>query len=138
MFLGFFHFLFNRSMVPFIRSNLVSSLFAVTIHSTYSFLLLKESELKNASAVLFFFRAAANSSGKRMVFFSALMYLKISLTLGSDVLFLSASVFKRQPKADQVSLNEIRFIHCNSSCFNRFSQPLSRVRSVCIFEVPFG
>ena len=43
IFLGFFNPFSSLSIVPFILSFLVSSLLAVTIHSTYSFLLVKES-----------------------------------------------------------------------------------------------
>src|SRR4249919_3754792 len=64
-FLGFFQDLFNLSTVPFILSSFVSSLFAVTIHSMNSFLLVKERPSKKDSAFLFFLKAVASSSGNR-------------------------------------------------------------------------
>src|SRR5689334_20797280 len=63
MFLGFFQLLPNLSIVPLILSFRVSSLFAVTIHSIYSFLFVNERDEKNSDCFLFFFKAAERSSG---------------------------------------------------------------------------
>lgn len=65
---GFLHCLVSLSIVPFTRSILVSSLFAVMIHSMYSFLFVKERALKKPSCFLFFLRAIARSSGNFTVF----------------------------------------------------------------------
>src|SRR6186997_3315160 len=54
-------------------------------------------------------------------------------------LFLSASVFARKPNTLHVSSKEIKLIQVSlSPSANKQSQPLSRLRSVCSFDVPFG
>src|SRR5687768_1226639 len=135
MFLGFFHPLANRSIVPFILSVLVSFLLAVTIHSTYSFLLVKESKSNVAASFLFFFNDTARSSGSLTSLVLGSTQLNISLVFGLASFFLSASVFARNPKTDQVSSKEIKLIQVSlSPSLNRQSQPLSRVRSVCTLD----
>ena len=53
--------------------------------------------------------------------------------------FLSASVFARNPNTLHVSSKEIKLIQVSlSPSASKQSQPLSRLRSVCNFEVPFG
>src|SRR5215471_17242645 len=106
------------------------------IHSTYSFRLVKESVLKKASSALFFFNAAAKSSGRRTIFFSESIQSKISRTFaGLSSFRRSASDFTREANADQVSSKAIRLSHWRLGTFKRLSQPLSRVKSVWIFEV---
>src|SRR5690348_13145756 len=113
---GFFHPLVNRSIVPFSRSLRVSSRLAVTIHSIYSFLQLKDRASNNPASFLFFFKIAARSSGRRTSFVFGSTYLNTSRSsFGLASFFRSASVFKRHPKTDQVSSNEIRLIHVNLS-----------------------
>jgi hypothetical protein len=56
LFCGFFHPLPSLSIVPFSLSFRVSSRLAVTIHSMYSFLLVKERELKNAAPLFLIYQ----------------------------------------------------------------------------------
>src|SRR3972149_413769 len=51
--------------------------------------------------------------------------------------FSSPGLYVRRLKADQASFTAIRFTNLRSTPF-KLSQPLSRVRSVCIFADPFG
>src|SRR5262249_11477689 len=105
----------------------------------YSFLLVKESELKKSDCFLFFFNKEARSSGSFTSLVCGFTHLNISLSFGFASFFLSSSVFGRKPNTDQVSSNEIRLIQVNlSPSFNKQSQPLSLVRSVCTPEVPLG
>src|SRR5882762_1768315 len=101
MFLGFFHCLPSLSIVPFILLFLVFSCLAVTIHSTYSFLLVKESVLKKSDSFLFFFSVADRSPGRVTSFICGFTHLNISLSgAGLASFFLSASVFARKPNTD--------------------------------------
>src|SRR5687767_8438389 len=109
IFLGFFHDLPNRSIVPLIRSALVSSRLAVTIHSMYSFLLLKDKLSKNADSFLFFFKAIARSPGSFTSLVCGFTQLNTSRGFEGLASFLrSSSVLARKPNTDQVSLKEIR------------------------------
>jgi hypothetical protein len=129
---GFLRFFASFSIVAATRSILVSSRFAVTIHSIYSFLLLNESVSKNSACPLFFLNAAMRSSGSFTSFVAGFTQLKISRWAGfARAFFLSAAVFCLKPKTDQVSSKEIRLIQVSlSSSFNKDSHPLSLVRSV--------
>src|SRR5438552_15515994 len=103
LFAGFFHPFASLSIVPFILSFLVSSLLAVTIHSRYSFLLVKESESNAVDSFLFFFNDDVTSSGKRTSFVSDLIHLNISLSsLGFASLFRWAYVLVMTPFSVQL------------------------------------
>src|SRR5688500_249298 len=110
MFLGFFHPFPNLSILPLILSVLVSGLFAVTIHSRYSFLFVNDRELKKSDSFLCFFNAFARSSGSRTSLVFDSTQLNISLSFGLASFFRSASVFILKATVDHVSSKEIRLI----------------------------
>src|SRR4030095_6062627 len=122
----------NLSIEPAIRSFLVSSRLAVTIHSMYSFLLVNESVSKYSASFLFFLIAPAKSGGRFTFFETGSTHLKTSLSCcGFASFFLSCSVLARKPNTDQVSSKEIRLIQVSlSPSAKQQSQPLSRLRSV--------
>src|SRR5436190_11996499 len=84
---GFFHCLANLSIVPLTLSFLVSSLFAVMIHSIYSFLLVKDRVLKNSSRFLFLLNASKNRSAGELILSSNLHNRK---SVGPWVFLLSS------------------------------------------------